>query len=78
MKDLIEYIARSLVDDPNQVRVIPSRRGNENIFRLYVAKNDMGRIIGKQGRVANAVRVLLNVAAVRSGKQASLDIEDPR
>jgi predicted RNA-binding protein YlqC (UPF0109 family) len=78
VKELVEYIARSLVDDPNQVRVIPSRRGSENNFRLYVAKNDMGRVIGKQGRVANAIRVLLNVAAVRSGKQASLDIEDPR
>lgn len=78
MKELIELIARSLVDDPTQVQVNQNRRGNEISLRLQVAKEDMGRVIGKQGRVANAMRVLLNVAAARQGKQASLDVEDPR
>jgi len=78
MKELIEFIARSLVDDPTQVRVIQGRRGSETNIRLQVAKEDMGRVIGRGGRVANAMRTLLNVAAARSGKRASLDVEDPR
>lgn len=78
MKDLIEYIARSLVDDPTQVKVTQGRRGAEINLRLQVAKEDMGRVIGKGGRIANAMRMLLNVAAARAGKRASLDVEDPR
>jgi uncharacterized protein len=78
MVDLIEFIARSLVDDPTQVKVSQGRRGSEISIRLQVAKEDMGRVIGKGGRVANAMRTLLNVAATRSGKQATLDVEDPR
>jgi hypothetical protein len=78
MKELIEFIARSLVDDPTQVKVSQGRRGTDINLRLQVAKEDMGRVIGKGGRVANAMRTLLNVAAARSGKQASLDVEDPR
>lgn len=78
MKELIEFIARSLVDDPTQVQVNMTRRGTEVNLRLHVAKEDMGRVIGKQGKVANAMRILLNVAAARHGKQASLDVEDPR
>jgi hypothetical protein len=78
VKELIEYIARSLVDDPSQVDIEQYRRGSMIEFRLHVAKEDMGRVIGKNGRVANAMRVLLNVAAAREGKQASLDVEDPQ
>lgn len=78
MKDLIEFIARSLVDDPTQVKVSQVQRGSEINIRLHVAKEDMGRVIGRGGRVANAMRTLLNVAAVRDGKRASLDVEDPR
>lgn len=78
LKELIEYIARSLVDDPMQVQVYESRRGAVMRYRLKVAKEDMGRVIGRSGRVANAMRSLLNVAAARQGKQAYLDIEDPR
>jgi predicted RNA-binding protein YlqC (UPF0109 family) len=78
VKELIEYIARSLVDDPTQVDVEQFKRGNAYEFILHVAKEDMGRVIGKNGRVANAMRALLNVSAVREGKQASLDVEDPR
>lgn len=78
MKELIEFIATSLVDDPTQVRVSQSRRGPTVIFKLQVAKEDMGRVIGKNGRVANAMRTLLNVAAAREGKQASLDVADPQ
>lgn len=78
VKELIEFIASSLVDDPTQVRVSQEQHGIKTYVKLRVAKDDMGRVIGKQGRVANAMRVLLNVAASRSGKQVYLDIEDPR
>jgi len=78
MKDLIEYIARSLVDDPSQVQVNQGRRGSQAILRLQVAKEDMGRVIGKSGRVANAMRVLLRVTAAQEGKRAILDIVEPQ
>lgn len=78
MQELIEYIALSLVDDPLQVRVDQSRQGPNVDIRLQVSKEDMGRIIGKSGRVANAMRILLRVAAAREGKRASLDIVEPR
>ena len=78
MKELIEYIARSLVDDPTQVYIEQKRRGSSIHYELEVAKEDMGRVIGKGGRVANAMRVLLRVAAAQEGKRATLDVEDPR
>lgn len=78
MQDLIEFIARSLVDDPVQVHVSQVRRGPNVDLRLQVAKEDMGRVIGKGGKVANAMRLLLRVAAAREGKRSSLDIVEPR
>ncbi|HWR66373.1 MAG TPA: KH domain-containing protein [Bellilinea sp.] len=78
MKELIEYIARSLVDDPIQVNVLEERLGGKIRLELSVAKEDMGRVIGKSGRVANAMRILLRVAAAREGKQANLDVLEPR
>jgi predicted RNA-binding protein YlqC (UPF0109 family) len=78
MKDLIEFIARSLVDDPTQVEVSQVQRGSSVEIRLSVAKEDMGRVIGKHGRVANAMRALLRVSAARESSRASLDILEPR
>jgi len=78
VQDLIEYIALSLVDDPLQVRVSQYQRGSNVELRLQVAKEDMGRVIGKHGRVANSMRNLLKVAAAREGKRASLDIMEPK
>jgi len=78
VKDLIEFIARSLVDDPTQVSVTQVKGGSSVHLELQVAKEDMGRVIGKRGRVANAMRMLLRVAAVRQGKRANLDVVDPR
>jgi predicted RNA-binding protein YlqC (UPF0109 family) len=78
MKELVEYIARSLVDDPTQVKVIQGKHGSDINLKLHVAKEDMGRVIGKGGKIANAMRTLLNVAAARAGKRASLDVEEPR
>jgi len=77
VKELIEYMARSLVDDPTQVYVTQVRGGATVTFHLQVAKEDMGRVIGRQGRVANAMRTLLRVAAARDGKRAELDIVEP-
>lgn len=77
MKELIEYIARSLVDDPTQVEVRTRRRGEGTELALQVAKEDMGRVIGRNGRVANAIRLLLQVAATQDGKHASLHISEP-
>lgn len=78
MKELIEYIARTLVDDPNQVQVRQEKAGGKFRLELRVAKEDMGRVIGKGGRVANSMRVLLRVAAARENKQATLDVVEPR
>jgi len=77
MRDLIDFIATSLVDDPTQVRVDQQQRGSQVILKLRVAKEDMGRVIGKGGRVAGAMRTLLRVAAAQTGKRATLDIVEP-
>ncbi|MCL4274442.1 MAG: KH domain-containing protein [Anaerolineales bacterium] len=76
MKDLIEYIAKSLVDHPEEVSVKQSS-GNRVRIELSVAKDDMGRVIGRGGKVANSIRTLLRVAADRKGKQATLDVVEP-
>lgn len=78
MKELVEFVARSLVEDPTQVQVTQSLGTGKINLELRVAKDDMGRVIGKSGRVANALRVLLRVAAAREGKQVSLDVIEPR
>ena len=77
MKEFIELIAKQLVDDPSQVEVTEKEEGGRVRIELKVAKEDMGRVIGKGGRVANSIRVLLRVAAAREGKRASLDIVEP-
>ena len=76
MKDLIEYIAKSLVDHPEEVQV--RETGGQRVrIELSVSKDDMGRVIGKGGKVANSIRTLLRVAAEREGKQATLDVVEP-
>ena len=77
MKELAEYIARSLVDSPDEVEVREYISGRNVDLELSVAKEDMGRVIGKRGRVANAIRALLRVAAEREGKKVSLDVMEP-
>jgi predicted RNA-binding protein YlqC (UPF0109 family) len=74
VKELVEYIAKSLVENPAAVRVTERSRRGAVVIELRVAPSDMGRVIGKEGRVANAIRALLHVAAVRSGKRIVLDI----
>jgi len=77
MKPLTEYIAKSLVDHPDEVAVDEIRHGNRVTLELSVAKDDMGRVIGRGGRVANAIRTLLRVAADREGCQVTLDVVEP-
>ncbi len=74
MKELIEYIARSLVSDPDAVKVTEVEEDGRIVFRLEVASEDKGKVIGRQGRVAQAMRVLLRVAAVKHGAHAVLEI----
>lgn len=74
MKELVAYMAQALVDHPDEVRVEEATGARSIIYELHVAPSDMGRVIGKNGRVANAMRSLLRVAATRSGKRAILEI----
>ncbi len=74
MKELIEYIAKSLVDDPASVQVSEIEDASSVILELRVAPEDMGRVIGRGGKVANAMRTLLRVVAAKQGKRASLEI----
>lgn len=77
MKELVEYIARSLVDEPDKVEVNEIEDSGHVRVELRVAKEDMGRVIGKSGRVANSIRTLLRVAAARDGKRVTLDVLEP-
>lgn len=77
MKDLIEYIARTLVEHPEHVAVREFGTGDRIRLELSVAREDMGRVIGKSGKVANSIRTVLRVAAEREGKQATLDVVEP-
>jgi len=77
VKELVEYIARQLVENPDEVVVTENQQSGRTLVELQVAKDDMGRVIGKGGRVANSVRVLLRVTAAREGKRAALNIVEP-
>ncbi len=78
LQSLVEFVAQSLVDQPANVSVEKQQRGNMVNLELHVAKSDMGRVIGKGGRVANSIRTLLKVAAAREGSRVNLDIVEPR
>jgi len=74
MKELIEYIAKSIVDNPDQVEVTEEPGERVMILHLRVAPEDMGKVIGKQGRIAQAMRTLLRVASIKRGTRAILEI----
>ena len=76
MKELLNYIARSLVDDPDAVSVSEYETPAETVLELRVAPSDMGKVIGRQGRIAKEIRVLMRSAAQRAGKRLSVDIVD--
>ena len=75
MKELVEYIAKSIASHPDEVKVTQEEEEGRIILRLEVAPDDKGKVIGRQGRVAQAIRVLLRVSAVKQGTRATLEIE---
>lgn len=74
LRELVEYIAKALVDDPSQVHVSEIDGETSVILELRVGPEDMGRIIGKDGRTANAMRTLVRVLAAKQGKRVTLEI----
>lgn len=74
MKELIEYIARSLVDFPEKVRVTEINGEKTVVYELRVGQGDLGKIIGKEGRTAKAIRTLITAASMKAGKRAVLEI----
>jgi hypothetical protein len=74
MKELVEFITKSLVDDPSQVYVSEIEGENSVILELRVGPEDMGRVIGKGGRTVNAMRTLIRVLAAKQGKRVTLEI----
>ncbi len=74
MKELIEYIAKSIVNSPDDVVVTEETDEQGTTFKLQVADDDKGRVIGKQGRVAQAIRTLIRIKAAKQGTRASLEI----
>ncbi len=74
MKELVEYIARSIASEPDEVKVTEEEEDGRIVLRLEVAPDDKGKVIGRQGRVAQSIRVLLRVAAVKQGTRATLEI----
>jgi predicted RNA-binding protein YlqC (UPF0109 family) len=74
MKELIEYIAKSLVDNPGEVTVKEVEGEKTTVYELRVGAGDLGKVIGKHGRTARSIRTLLNAAATKSGKRAVLEI----
>ncbi len=74
MKLLLEHIARALVDDPDQVEVKQVDSERLIVLELRVAQEDMGKVIGKQGRIAKAIRTVVNAAAVRENKRVVVEI----
>jgi len=76
MKELIKYIAKSLVDHPDLVKVTEVEGERTSILELSVAKEDIGKIIGKQGKSASAIRTILNAASMKQKKRTILEIID--
>jgi predicted RNA-binding protein YlqC (UPF0109 family) len=74
MKELVEYIARSIVSAPDDVKVTEEKDDDRVIIKLEVAADDKGRIIGREGRVAEAIRTLLRVSATKAGIRVRLEI----
>ena len=74
MKDLVEVIAKALVDHPDEVSVSEKENGRSLTVELHVAPSDMGKVIGKQGRIAKAIRTVVKAAAMEDNKKVDVDI----
>ena len=76
MQELVEYMAKSLVDRPEEVRVSLEEKEDVTVLHLSVAKEDLGKIIGRQGRTARALRTLVNAASAKQERRCILEIEE--
>lgn len=74
MKDLVEVIAKALVDNPDEVVVTEKEEGRNVTIELHVAPSDMGKVIGKQGRIAKAIRSVVKAASVNDNKKVNVEI----
>lgn len=74
MKELVEVIAKALVDHPEEVSVNEKKEGRTTVLELHVADGDMGKVIGRQGRIAKALRSVVKAAAARENKKVVVDI----
>lgn len=74
MKELVEVIAKALVDHPEEVSVNEKNEGRTIVLELHVAEGDMGKVIGKQGRIAKAIRTVVKAAAAKEDKKVVVDI----
>jgi hypothetical protein len=74
MKDLVLFVAKQLVNDPDSVEVKETQGDTASVLELKVAKEDIGRVIGKQGRTAKSIRTILNAAASRNNRKVILEI----
>ena len=77
VRELVEVLARALADDPDAVVVTETEHGDSTVVELFVAPADLGRVIGRQGRTAAALRTLVFATAEREGKRAMLEIREP-
>ena len=75
MKELVEVIAKALVDHPEEVSVNEKKEGRTTVLELHVADGDMGKVIGKQGRIAKAIRVVMRAGATRISEKAAVEID---
>ena len=76
MREFIEYIARQLVDHPDAVTLIDEEKEGKIVYKLKVGESDVGKVIGRKGRTAQAMRVLLSAVAAKNGKRAMLEVLD--
>lgn len=76
MKELLTYIIQSLVENPDEVSVTERKAEGETVFEVRVAEGDMGKVIGRQGRIVKEIRVLMKAFAQRKGKKVSVEIMD--
>ncbi|HOH98507.1 MAG TPA: KH domain-containing protein [Candidatus Cloacimonadota bacterium] len=74
MKDLIEFMVKALVDDPSEVSITEINGDKITLYELRVAKADIGKVIGKRGRTAGAIRTIINAVSTKQGKRAELEI----
>ena len=74
MKNLVEAIVLSLVEDPSQVKILPSIREGQDILTVLVAEGDVGRVVGKEGRIVNALRTVVKAGASKANQRVSIEV----